>query len=109
MPRAFACGTHSFCYPTAAGFRVAVGVVFLMLILSILAVNIACRDKWNRIGLCFLAGGMITNFMDFLTTETLTLTVPLILVLWIARNQNESISFSLFVSTRDITVCNFAA
>lgn len=66
---------------------------FLMLLLSICVVKLADSGRWNWLGVCFLAGGMITNFMDFLTTETLTLTVPLLLVLWIDRNRNENNSF----------------
>ena len=59
----------------------------LMLAGSIAAVKLACAEKWQHVGVFFLLGGMVTNFLDFLTTETLTLLVPLLLVLWIGRTK----------------------
>lgn len=55
----------------------------LMLAGSIAAVKLACAGKWQHMGVFFLLSGMLTNYLDFLTTETLTLLVPLLLVLWI--------------------------
>lgn len=55
----------------------------LMLAGSIVAVKLACAGKWQHMGIFFLLSGMLTNYLDFLTTETLTLLVPLLLVLWI--------------------------
>lgn len=55
----------------------------LMLAGSIAAVKLACTGKWQHMGVFFLLSGMLTNYLDFLTTETLTLLVPLLLVLWI--------------------------
>lgn len=55
----------------------------LMLAGSIAAVKLACTGKWQHMGIFFLLSGMLTNYLDFLTTETLTLLVPLLLVLWI--------------------------
>ena len=55
----------------------------LMLAGSIAAVKQACTGKWQHMGIFFLLSGMLTNYLDFLTTETLTLLVPLLLVLWI--------------------------
>ena len=44
----------------------------------------------------FLVSGMVTNYLDFLTCETLTLLVPLLVLLWIGRGQ-ENVSWkSLF-------------
>ena len=34
----------------------------------------------------FLVGGMLTSYLDFLTSETLTLLVPLLLLLWLRRD-----------------------
>ncbi|MGN0415388.1 MAG: hypothetical protein ACI4FX_07840 [Agathobacter sp.] len=64
----------------------------LMLLLSIIGVRLALKEKWNCLGVFFLIGGIVTNYLDFLTTETLTLTVPLLLILWvdIHRNGNSS-------------------
>lgn len=61
----------------------------LMLGMSICGVKLALRGKWHRMGAFFLIGGMLTNYMDFLTTETLTLTVPLLLLLWMNGNKGE--------------------
>lgn len=55
----------------------------LMLAGSVAAVKLACAGKWQQMGTFFLLSGMLTNYLDFLTTETLTLLVPLLLVLWI--------------------------
>lgn len=62
----------------------------LMLAGSILAVKLACAGKWRNLGVFFLLIGMATNYLDFLTTETLTLLVPLLLVLWIDRRENSA-------------------
>lgn len=58
----------------------------LMLAGSLAAVKLACVGKWQHMGVFFLLNGMLTNYLDFLTTETLTLLVPLLLVLWIDLN-----------------------
>jgi len=55
----------------------------LMLAGSMVAVKLTCAGKWQHLGVFFLLSGMLTNYLDFLTTETLTLLVPLLLVLWI--------------------------
>ena len=55
----------------------------LMLAGSVVSVKLACAGKWQHMGVFFLLSGMLTNYLDFLTTETLTLLVPLLLVLWI--------------------------
>lgn len=40
--------------------------------------------------LLFLLIGMATSFLDFLTTETLTLTLPLLLLLWLRRKDETA-------------------
>ena len=59
----------------------------VMLIMSIVAVVLAYGHKWEKVGALFLVGGMVTNYMDFLSTETITFTVPLLIMLWI-RDKN---------------------
>ena len=39
-----------------------------------------------------MVGGMVCAYMDFLTTETLSLTVPLLLVLWVFFHKNPQAS-----------------
>ncbi len=58
----------------------------IMLVMSIVGVTLGFRERWHHLGALFLVGGMVTNYFDFLSTETITLTVPLLLVLWI-RNK----------------------
>lgn len=75
----------------------------LMLVLSILAWKLAgikgnpsamenkqlvMGSKNRTLGIFFLLAGILTSFLDFLTTETLTLLVPLLLVLWKDQRKN---------------------
>lgn len=60
----------------------------LMLVLSIVGLKLALCGRWHLLGFFFMIGGMLTNYMDFLTTETLTLLVPLLLILWVDRHRN---------------------
>ena len=60
----------------------------LMLIFSMIGVRLIYKKHHKAVGICFLVSGMVTNFLDFLTTETLTLTGPLLLMLWMERKQN---------------------
>ncbi|MBP3205473.1 MAG: hypothetical protein J6M66_08625 [Lachnospiraceae bacterium] len=59
----------------------------LMLIDSLIILGLAWMGKREWYGIAFLCFGMIANFFDFLTTETLTLTVPLLLVLWVEKRK----------------------
>ena len=61
----------------------------LMLLFSVIGVCLVTGRRYAMVGIFFLVNGMITNFMDFLTTETLTLTVPLLLMLWMWGRQTE--------------------
>lgn len=60
----------------------------VMLAGSLVAVKLAVSEQWRYLGLFFLLSGMVTNYLDFLTTETLTLLVPLLLMLWFRREKN---------------------
>lgn len=53
----------------------------IMLIASIVVVSITVKGNYDRIPIIFMLTGMITNYLDFLTTETLTLLIPLLLML----------------------------
>lgn len=52
----------------------------LMLIGSIIAVQLVKTGRDHRLGLLFFLLGMATAYFDFLTTETLTVLVPLLLI-----------------------------
>lgn len=61
----------------------------LMLAGSVVAVKQARAGKWRYFGVFFLMTGILTNYLDFLTTEILPLLVPLMLVLWIGCREND--------------------
>ena len=47
---------------------------------SVLALRWGIKEKWNRVGGMFLVTGIVTNYLDFLTTELLTLLLPLLIL-----------------------------
>ena len=52
---------------------------------AIAAVKLVLAGKWNAVGAVFLISGMVTNFLDFLTAETVTLLFPLLLTIYTAE------------------------
>lgn len=60
----------------------------LFLLIGLIVWQFACRKWWSQMGYVFMMAGMITAFVDFLTTETLTLLVPLLLALWELHRQS---------------------
>ena len=64
----------------------------LMLVISIVGVKLTLQGKEKHLGILFMVGGMVCAYMDFLTTETLSLTVPLLLVLWVFFHKNSQVS-----------------
>jgi len=64
----------------------------LALIWSLFVLRLADRGKWERAGVVFLISGMVTSFLDFLTTETLSLLVPLLLLIWLRRRADAAAS-----------------
>ena len=57
--------------------------VFLLLpVVSMIALRLAVKGRRDRYAVLFLLSGMVTNYLDFLTAETVTLLVPLLMVLW---------------------------
>ncbi len=64
-------------------------VFLLTFIFSIAAVKVAESRYYRSFGLMFMIFGMLTVYFDFLTTETLTLTVPLIVFLWARSKRAE--------------------
>ena len=59
--------------------------VELMLIFSMIAIILAEKQRRETYFIFFMLAGIITNYFDFLTAETLTLTMPLLLILWVER------------------------
>lgn len=62
-----------------------------MLVVSIISVKLALVDERGKLGFLFLITGIITVYLDFLSTETLTLVVPLILALRVTEGKNGDI------------------
>ena len=60
----------------------------VMLVVSCLAWKLGHKKKRKCYTVLFLCSGMVINFLDFLTTETLTLTVPLLLLVWADREDS---------------------
>lgn len=58
-----------------------------MLIASNITVYLANSKKYQKFSLFFLAVGMITLFFDFLTTETVSLLIPILLLFRIRQRQ----------------------
>ncbi len=62
-------------------------VFFVMCITSILMMRAVWKGKRKCLPYLFFVSGIVVNYLDFLTAETLTLTVPLLLVLWLDRKK----------------------
>lgn len=69
-------------------------VFIIMPVAAMCAVRSCDKGRWYNIGIIFLLSGMITNYFDFLTTETVTLSVPLLIVICIGMNGRYKESFS---------------
>ena len=65
-------------------------VFLVMLVFSVIAIKVALRNQYCELGSLFLIAGMVTVYLDFLSTETLTLLIPLLFVLRIRERNNCS-------------------
>lgn len=65
---------------------------YIMLITSIIAICIE-KDKEKQLNVLFFIVGMLTCFLDFLTTEIITLFVPMLFVLIIRKKEGRLTSF----------------
>lgn len=52
-----------------------------MLVSTLIGVRLVLKGKRNLLGYLFLITGIVTVYLDFLSTETLTLVIPLLLIL----------------------------
>ena len=57
----------------------------IMLASAVIVLCLSHNGKTRGYGTFFLTVGMLTAFFDFLTTETLTLLIPLLVLLWMGR------------------------
>ena len=74
----------------------------IMFIVSIIAIILNKKEK--NLNAMFMITGICTCYFDFLTTEIITLLVPIIIILTIRYNQNKMTNFKsglkfLFIST----------
>ena len=81
----------------------------LMLLASIIGIRLMFKKRYKSMGVFFLICGMVTNYLDFLTTETLTLTVPLLLMLWVEHKQNgqENTKNSFHITGKAVAAWGF--
>lgn len=81
----------------------------IMLVMSIIGVRLIYHKNYKVVGVFFLISGMLTSYMDFLTTETLTLTVPLLLMLWVKDKQkgHEEMKDSIKFAVKSIVTWAF--
>ena len=62
--------------------------VFLILLTQLhLILNRKFPKEWEKRSIFFLISGMVTNYLDFLTCETLTLLIPLMLMIWLEKEK----------------------
>lgn len=54
-----------------------------------------CKSKSSIYGAFFMVVGMMTNYLDFLTTETLTMLMPLLLLIWYDRKGKRVIKTAI--------------
>lgn len=65
---------------------------YIMLITSIIAISMEKKGD-KALNLLFFITGIITCFLDFLSTEILTFVIPMLFVLIIRHNENRLTSF----------------
>lgn len=95
-------------YPEAAAFALSMIMVSIwfvpfcleytwtflcMFIASLIGIKLVMKDKIRQIYYLFLITGIVTVYLDFLSTETLTLTVPLILILRTFKRTDDGFGY----------------
>lgn len=80
--------TNSYCVPFALEY---VNMYFVAIIGSIILLFLLERKKETAITILFFILGICTCFFDFLTTETITVTIPLIILLIYKYKNNDKI------------------
>lgn len=65
--------------------------VFLILLIQLhLVISRWFPKSWGARCIFLLVSGMVTNYLDFLTCETLTVLVPLLVMLWLERTPDNT-------------------
>ena len=63
----------------------------LALAATLVVICLSRRDMTAGYGIFFMITGMVTIFLDFLTTETLTLLFPLLTLLWLKKDKSDTV------------------
>lgn len=92
--------TRSFYVPLSCEYA---PTYILMLVSSCIAVILYKKGQYAWLKPLFFITGMATSFADFLTTETLTLLVPLITLIWLLRKAGRR-STDLIKNTVILTI-----
>ncbi len=71
----------------------------VMLAASIISVRLTLNLQWEKLCLSFMVTGMIAAYVDFLTTETLTLLIPQLLILRIQSRQGMDVNWRFTMKT----------
>ena len=58
-------------------------------VVSVIAVKLVLAGKREKLGALFMLSGIVTNYLDFLTAETVTLTLPLLLTIYTLRTAEK--------------------
>ena len=58
---------------------------------ALVAIVLVKKEKSSFYGPFFMITGMVTIFLDFLTTELLTLLIPLLIILWLDRKKDTTV------------------
>lgn len=70
----------------------------LSYIMSLIAFKLIDKDE-SKIICFFIVGGVLANFFDFLTTETLVFTLPFFIIFYFGRNKNFKDSLKFFLKS----------
>lgn len=65
--------------------------VFLIVpVISLISVHLTLSGRTDMLGVLFMISGIVTNYLDFLTAETVTLTIPLLLTVYTMRTKTSA-------------------
>ena len=66
---------------------------------ALIAIYLSLKQQYKSIGVFFLITGMVAAYLDFLTTETLTLLIPLLFILRIRSRQGDGENLKLTIKS----------
>ena len=69
---------------------ISIEYIWCFIIMLCTSIAVICSKQEKRLGFVFLITGIFTSFLDFLTTETITLLVPLLLLLAVKNERIDA-------------------